>query len=430
VLQAGRSIRTLGTLVSKSPDFLVINVIRDLATMLEQVEAAIQRHDYQTAGNILTKLAQAEPDSNKIKLYNGKLQEATDQLDSAERTYRQLLQGDLVDPKIQQAARQGIQRVQALQTEQIEAERDAALQYLEASSDLAASLPKSGIFNYIEEVIPEDVRAAGLLILEPVESEEKASMAYKLAQIMKIETYNARLLLPSRSSRVYRTGNMAEMNFYERQLRAASIPAFALSIEQLNQPEIVQVKSIDSFSPKAKITAINSYGTEFSRSYEWQDIQGIVSGLLPIFEEITQTNVTTTKTKVQYKDKILDYVQIWDLHIPSKKTILRICSQSYVFQPTAGASSPTINKLSTSRENWQKLIDRIREQTPQTRHWKEFTPFAATALEYPDLLQKITAHLQLVRREASLWDPAFQLYSGAIFARHKVNKFSINSDLN
>lgn len=382
--------------------------------MLEQVEAALQRHDHQTASSILAKLTEKQPDSNQVKLYNGKLQEATAQFESAEKIYRQLLQADLVDPKICQAARQGIERIKAIQAAQIETARAVAQQDLIAinSKDL------------------ENDQTAGLLILEPVAPATKTAMALKFAQIMKIETYNARLLIPSRSSRVYRVGKMGEMSFYERQFQAAGIPAFALSIDRLDQPEVVQVKSIDAFSPKAKLTGIDGHGNEFRRSYDWPDVQGIVSGLLPIFEEITQTSSSTTKTKVQYKSQVLDYVQVWDLHLPCKQVILRLCSQNFVFQQ----AGEKIDKLSTSRENWQKLLDRVQAQIAQAPHqvphWKEFTPFAETALGYPDLLEKIPAHLQLVRRQPSLWDSAFQLYSGAIFSRHQINRANKNTEFN
>jgi hypothetical protein len=363
--------------------------------MLEQVEAALQRRDYQTASNILIKLKQTQPDNSHVKLYEGKLQEATGQLENAALIYRQLMQSNLIDPKILQAARQGIARIQA---DKIETVRRTANQ------DFVVS----------EEKIADS--AAGLLILETVAAAEKAALALKFAQIMKIEPYNARLLLPSRSSRVYRTGNMGEMSCYEHQLRAAGIPAFALSIEELNKPEVIQVKSIESFSPKAQIIALNGYGTDFSRSYNWSDVRVVVSGLLPIFEEITQTSISATKTKVQYKSQILDYVQVWDLHLPSNQIILRICSQNYIFPLTDKKAG-----IVSNRENWQKLIKKIREYTPQAQHWSEFPPFAETALEYPDTLEKMPAHLQLVRRQPSNWDQAFQLYSGAIFARHHSN---------
>lgn len=365
--------------------------------MLEQVEAALQGRDYQTASNILAKMTQKQPNNCQVKLYSGKLQEATAQLEKAEQTYRQLMQSDLVEPRVLQAARQGIKRIEAAQAAKIETIRKAATQ------------------DFIVNEQRIDDLSAAILILEPVAAAAKMAMAIKFAQIMKIEPYSARLLLPSRSSRVYRTGSMNEMSCYEHQLQAAGVPAFALSIKQVNQPQIIQVKSIESFSPKAQIIALNGYGTDFLRSYYWTEVQAVVQGLLPIFEEITQTSVSTTKTKIQYKSQILDYVQVWDLHLPRIKTILRICSHNYAFpvgQKKAGIVS--------NRENWQKLIDKISAHVTTAQHWNEFTPFAETALEYPDTLEKMPAHLQLVRRQPSNWDQAFQLYSGAIFSRHPL----------
>jgi hypothetical protein len=356
--------------------------------MLEQVEAALQRRDYQTADNILAKMAHQQPHSSQVRLYSGKLQEATAQFEAAEQTYRQLMQADLIDPKIRQAAREGIARTQTAQAAKIESTRQAAASF---DHDHSASTP-------------------AVLILQPVDMAAKAAMAVKFAQIMKIEPYNARLLLPSRSGRVYRTGSMGEMKCYEHQLQAAGIPAFALSIDQVNQPEIVQVKRIDFSGATAQIVALNGYGTDFVRSYRWSEVQTVVRGMIPIFEEITQTTASTTKTVVQYKSQILDYVQVWDLHLPSLQAILRICSENYAFPASKKKAGITSN-----RENWQELIEQVNHHLPSARHWNEFTPFAETALQYPDTLNKLPAHLQLVRRQPSFWDQAFQLYSGSIF---------------
>ena len=47
--------------------------------------------------------------------------------------------------------------------------------------------------------------------------------------------------------------------------------------------------------------------------------------------------------------------------------------------------------------------------------WPDFENFGETALEHPELLSKLTTHIDLFRREDSNWDPAFKLYSALLF---------------
>jgi hypothetical protein len=58
----------------------------------------------------------------------------------------------------------------------------------------------------------------------------------------------------------------------------------------------------------------------------------------------------------------------------------------------------------------------------------DLTPFAETALAYPEMLQKTTSHVQLVRRECSLWGQAFQMYSSLISIRQQFS--NQQADLN
>jgi hypothetical protein len=58
------------------------------------------------------------------------------------------------------------------------------------------------------------------------------------------------------------------------------------------------------------------------------------------------------------------------------------------------------------------------EQLPQVQIWSDFTPFAETILDQNEMLSHIKPHTHLFRREASNWDPAFQLYSGLVFTKN------------
>jgi hypothetical protein len=371
--------------------------------MIEQVEAALQRRDYRTAKSLLEKLAQKQPDSPFVKLYSAKLQETSQHFDLAEQVYRHLLQTAL-EPKILQEARQGIARIKEAQTAQIEKSRAAAL-----AATLAAPA-----HNY-------ESTANYLLILEPINNEIKAIVAPKFAQIMKLDSYTAQMHLPGRSWRLYRVGSEQEINFYVDQFALAKIPAFGMGIESLKQPQVMMIRSIEQFSPRLEFTTTDNYGSESSQRCAWADIKTIVTGLLPIFEEITEKTQTVKESKTRYRTQILDYVQVCDLHLPSKNIILRLCSQHYNFQKDL---DPSYKNLQTSRESWQRIIDQVQEQAIRAQTWKDFTPFANTALEYPEVLKRIPAHLNIIRRQPSLWDPAFQIYSTAILQRSRAAKLA------
>ncbi len=369
--------------------------------MFEQVESALSRRDYRTARNLIKTLVHNQPNNELVHLYAAQLQEATAHLDNAKKIYKRLLV-ESVNPKIMGDARIGLQRVKTALQNQRQASLDQALQ------------------------VPGGTEP-GLLILEPVSTEAKTGMARQLATIMQIDNYTARLQLPSRGWRLYRLSSMGELNFYQQQLQQAHIPSFCAPLGFLPQITVAGVKLIEEFRPRAVFSCVNDQGDELQISCDWPAVTHIVTGLLPVFEEIAEVNVTTTHTDIRHKPKVLDYVQMCDLHIPSQNLILRFCNQSYSFYRGVDERISDLSTL-TSRENWQRLLSQIHEKTSQAKLWNDFTPFAETALAYPEMLQKITSHVQLKRREQSLWDQSFQLYSSLIFWKTQFN--SRLADLN
>jgi tetratricopeptide (TPR) repeat protein len=362
--------------------------------MFEQVESALNRQDYRTARNLIKTLVHNQPNNDLVHLYAARLQEATEHFDNAEKIYKKLLI-ESINQKVLNDSRAGIQRIQA------------AIQ-LQRKTLLVNALETSG------------GDEPGLLILEPVSAEEKTALAPQLAQIMKLDAYTARLHLPSRGWRLYRLGNMGELNFYQQQLKQAKIPGFCTTIDSLQTIEVVSVKLIQEFKPQAVLSCVDDHGAELRMGFAWSEVKQIVTGLLPIFEEITEVTSSTVRTTVQRKPKVLDYVQMCDLHIPSKNLIFRLCNQNYSFQKDVGERTSDLTAL-TSRENWQRLLSQIHEKTSHAQLWSDFTPFADTALAYPEMLLKITSHVQLMRRENSLWDQAFQMYSSLIFVKDQLN---------
>jgi hypothetical protein len=150
-----------------------------------------------------------------------------------------------------------------------------------------------------------------------------------------------------------------------------------------------------------------------------------VEGLLPLFEEVVDRDA---RGKLQRKTKTLDYVQVCDLHLPARGSILRLSDRHYQFQKSitlapqqrqdsqAGSQALPLHQT-TTRKNWNNLLDFLNHSLPQIPVWSDFTPFAETALDYKEMLGRLPSHIDISRRKESLWDPAFQLYSGLVFLK-------------
>jgi hypothetical protein len=376
--------------------------------MLEQAASALNRRDYKTAAKLIAVLLVEQPDDHQVQSYAAQLQEATDQLDRAVEIYRSLLQ-HAVNPKIAVEARQGIQRIDLLQSRVEEQARGQA---------------KAGIEENIEP---------GVLILEPMSAEHKQVIVKKFAAIMEIDPYSARLQLPSRGWRLYRVGQMGQLQFYRDRLLQAEIPCFCVSQHDIQQMFVFQVGHFQSFHPQGSIVCTDDRSELRTFNFNWSEVTQIVTGMLPIFEEVMELDA---RNRTFRKPKILDYVHICDLQLRDRRSIFRLCSQTYNFsgykQPLDRhrhlngdlRASTTQNLPTTSRDNWKNLISQINEQVADIPTQSNLTPFAETAFGYPELMGHIDPHLELLRRADSLWDRAFHLYSTLSMCRARGERAS------
>lgn len=360
--------------------------------MLEKLARAIERQDYQGAKDILQQLIQQQPENPWIQFYQGRFYEATGNLEAADRVYRQLLR-DTINPKILSETRRAVGRVEAINRQQ-----------QEQSLARAKALPGS--------------QAQGVLILEPIAPELKKTAAQQFAKIFNLDAYTAHLQLPTRSWRFYRTGTMGELQFYTTALERANIPCFCLPLHSLNTINVYQVNYFQTISPQATVVCQDPQGKIGTLSFSWQEIQGRVEGLLPLFEESLQMDA---QRKTYRKTKTLDYAQLTDLHLPSRKSILRYCDRHYKFQEGISFQVESSSSLSiqqtTTRKNWNNLVKFLQKQLPDLPVRSDFTPFAESAIDFSEMLRHIKPHVHLLRRQDSPWDAAFQLYSGLVFLR-------------
>jgi tetratricopeptide (TPR) repeat protein len=359
--------------------------------MLEEVINAFERKDYQTAAKLIKPLLKQSPEDPWVQFYLARLQEVYGKRQEAEKIYRQLLKVT-INNKILSQARQGLQRIKEFE----QAERKKAIAQATAE--------------------PENTEQ-GILVLEPIDNELKKIAAPKLAKIMQVDTYSARLMLPSRSWRVYRTGKIGEMQFYGTQLQQAGIPCFCLKLSQIQKIQVYQVKHFSQSTQHPTVICSSAENQLGSLSFAWSEVTAKVIGLLPIFEQVVDINV---RGKLERKTQTQDYYQFCDLHLPERKTILRIYDHGYEFQQGLEISPQATQN--TIRINWNNLMRWVEQKLPQIKTWSDFQPFGETVLDQTEVLNQIPSHIQLFRRENSNWDAAFHLYSGIVFAKNAPAK--------
>lgn len=370
--------------------------------MIDQVAHAFERKDYKTAARLLKQLVKQEPKNPLVRLYVGRWYEATGKLESAETVYRQLLR-DTTNPKIMSQARQGLGRLEKIEQEQ----RQKAL--AEATAD-----PNSG--------------EVGVLILEPINAELKTEAAQKFARVMKMDAYTARLQIPVRGWRLYRTGQVGELNFYVSSLRNASIPCFSATLSDIKKINVFSVHYFAEGSQGSQATVVcqNAQGQMGSLTFHWSEVTQRVEGLLPLFDEVVDRG---PRGKLERKTQILDYVLVSDLHLPGRNSILRLCDRNYQFQQGMAFSQNPLQgqhpqrqvpspQQTTTRTSWNHLLDLLNQKLPQIPISSEFKTFAETAMDFREMLGHLPSHIDLFRREETFWDPAFQLYSGLTFVKN------------
>jgi hypothetical protein len=260
--------------------------------VLDRIEAAFQRGNHAEIAQLLSTLDEQDP---WTKIYWARLWEETEKIQQAESTYRNLLL-QAANPKLALAARQGLER---LQMERLQTRKHA-----------------------ISEAIADPTKTeTGVLILAPIAPDQKTDAAQAMAQIMNIEPYGARMLLPSRSIRLYRVGAIGELEFYGQQMIEKGIPAFWLPLGQLQSVTVHPVLYFESIEDKVKV-ALQSEADQAPQSFQfaWADVSARVEGQIPIFEEVIDRD---PQGKLKRKEQTQDHANFCDLHLPKQNCILR-----------------------------------------------------------------------------------------------------------
>lgn len=357
---------------------------------LDQVAAAIEQKNYNQAVKLIKPLMKQYPDDPHIQWYVGNIHEGMGHSDKAEKVYRTLLR-QAPNPKLMRLARKGLERLQSSATDR----RQVAIAQANADPD------QSGM---------------GFFFIAPIPSAQKKEAAQAFAKIMHIDPYTANMQLPSRTWKLYRTGAMAELNVYGAELHEAGIQTFALALKQLKTLQVFQINYIQTMDSKVTVTCQNSDGQLGEMTFTWSEASQSVSGLLPIFEEVVDLG---PYNKLKRKEQTQDYAQVYDIHLPGRKSILRLCDRLYQFNEGIDVGvldHPELPQVyATTRLRWNTLVEKLKEHIPAAPEWDDFSGFGPTALDHLDLVDGFNPHINLFRKTESKWDHAVQLFSSAAF---------------
>lgn len=354
--------------------------------MLDQVAAAFACQDYQTASHLLRELLKQSPDDPWAKLYMGKLQEVAGKQKIAEGIYRQLLR-DSSNAKLISQARQGLQRIETA------AQKHRQQEIAQATAN------------------PED-QETGFLVLEAVSGESRQQIAKQFAQLLKLDGYTARGLLPSRGWRLYRVGPIGELQLLGKELHYAGVPSFWASQSDIQEIKVFQVNHFKALQPKATAVCLNHTHQPGILNFDWKEVQQRVTGLLPLFSQVLDVGY---RDRPEWKESIQDYAHVCDLHLPNRNCILRIQDGKYDFRQgyMAGQQHETI------RQRWNMLMATLNQQIPSLSVWSEFISFAETTNDFIGAIDRIEAHIDLPRADACPLDPTFHLYSCLAFLKSR-----------
>ncbi|MEM6451107.1 MAG: tetratricopeptide repeat protein [Cyanobacteria bacterium P01_D01_bin.105] len=352
--------------------------------METQVLAALAVSDFKQASRLLKQWKVREPNSPLLRLYVAQLQERTNQLEAAEKNYLALLK-KMPGHKLVKQARAGIARVQAQQQAQ------------KAQALADAKQANGG-------------DAVSLLAIAPPNPEQKEEAIANLAKVFNLDAYTARMKLPVQGIRLHRVGPYGELSYFAKALDKT--PTLITKVKDIQSLQTFQVCYFESVMPKPVVVCKNSEGQLGKISFDWREVSGQVSAQLPIFEQVVDIG---NWGKTVHKEKVQDYAQVIDFHLPKRKIVVRLCDRLYQYtEGTKLASAFEVN----SRIKWNNLLEQLSnviDKANKVPHYNEFTRFGKGALEFIKILPIIEPNLDIDRRAPSHWDPVFHLYSGIYF---------------
>ncbi len=372
--------------------------------MIKQVAAAIERRDYSQASRLLKPLLKEQPHNPWLQLYAGQIHEAYKRSEQAQAIYRRLLQ--TTNQQVIQQAQQGLRRLTSTLTS---AEGRAALEASKGafakstSADPASRSPRSQL----------TTAAEALLVLQPTAEASREQAIAAFSQLAGIDRYTARTQLPVRGWRLHHVGELEPLGRYWQQLQQANIPAQLLPLQDILNIHVFRVKAFQQLQSPT-VLCENEAGQLGNLAFTWQEVAQCVEGRLPIFEEVVDRDA---RKRLMRKQKTQDYAYLFDLHLPQRRSILRLCDQTYRFSPsTRSAPNQSMDLGMTRRRQWQALRQTLSNHF-EGQVWTDFIPFAESALDPVGTLPTFDPHIEILRKRKTPWDKAFHIYSSLVFCQ-------------
>ena len=371
--------------------------------MLTEIAIAIDQENYDQARELITKLPPEEDNLLWSNYYLGLIAEKENNLVLAEQKYRQILKDSIYpNPTLMTKVRDGLERIKTIQTKQKEKKHQ------EFQADKQTKLQQLR-----QE---ENSQELAILILRPLTIEQKNQVAPQFAQLIETDLYTAKLQLPTRSWRLHKTGSYGDLKYYQTEFTNASIPCFCYPLKAVNQIQVYQVKYIKEIGEQWTLVCDHESEKDLLLEVNLNHLHSRVSALVPIFEMSVHLD---NKRKLKRKKTVLDYLQFYDLHLNKQQKILRFSDQSYQFEQ--GINIFKAGK--TTREKWYNLTKFVHQELENVPLYSDFTSFSEGAIHFPEMLKQITSQINLFRKEETLWDEAFQLYSSLVLLQQDNLKY-------
>lgn len=358
--------------------------------MWQKVTEAIEQKNFTQAQQLLQQYKEEDIDGLWTRYYSALIEETQENWEIAEAQYRQIIRDSIYpNPKLITKIRDGIERIL-----------------------IAKKQPKKQVITQLE--VKENNEDLAVLVLEAIDLEEKKLLAPQFAKIMEIDRYTATLQIPTRSWRLYKTGNYGKLSYYHHQLSQANIPSVCQTIKEINQIKVYQVKYIQSALEELILVCETDSETEETINLQITEINHRVEAIIPLFESTVHIDA---KGKMQKKQSTLDYAKFYDLHIHKRNLILRFSDYFYEFEQGVNFLIDT----KTASEKWKNLVNFFATKINHASLHSDFTLFAESLVQFPEMLKQVKSRMQLFRREETVWDEAFQLYSGLVFLRFSLD---------
>lgn len=355
----------------------------------DQFMVALEQGNLTAAARLLKRWKQHSVDDPWFRLAAGRYFEATHNFQKATSAYLFVLQQGGQTRLVTQA-RQGIQRIQDSQARARE-------------QDLTEAKAQPG------------AETQALLFLEPVTPEARQVAGQGLAQVMQMDAYTARMLIPGKHWRLYRVGSLGELQYFGQQLQENQTPAFWVTLAQIKALPVFQVHYVEQMQSQVTVVCQNPSGQLGKITFSWQEVSQRVTGKVPIFESVVDIGPWG---KLQRKQQTQDYAEVVDLHLYGRGSILRFCDRTYQYrQGVSLGTTPQQTPPLIAQQEWQQLKGHLMQQQEILCH-RGFSGFGDSALEFLELLPPLDSHLALNRREPSPWDLVFHLYSCLCYLRY------------